>query len=410
MSDEEKKECKTCGVFVRGLAQHYKTKKHLANTRFGTISPGKLVQVKEDRKISKRRREFDGLAIGKRLIFSIESYKKQLIVMPDILADIYKKNEAYKAFPKLKNLDKEKEHISKLLSNEKPCSDQSVEVLYKFYDAIKANDESVNAHHEHDKDFLNSMGVNSEKLLKRLAYDKSKELIKASLEKDRSLTAEKLTQIQNETYPEYPLGISSIYRLLKGEGYRFNRVDPVPNNCKGIYFIHLKGNAFYEQLFIFFKKFYDVSSSGKTLVFIDESNFVNQPHSYKCWFVPKESRVCLDRFDKASCTFIIAVTSKELVYCEFLESNNNADTFLSFLVGVDQAISKKELGWGNYVLYLDNSRIHRAPSIIDFFTQKGIEVLFGVPNYCFYDLCEYVFGHIKRCMKRIYSQPLYICL
>lgn len=133
------------------------------------------------------------------------------------------------------------------------------------------------------------------------------------------------------------------------------------------------------------------------IIYIDESHFGKINKSLHCW-QPKKNTKFNDMgytnysdLIRENISLILACNKREIIYYEIVNKNTNTDTFYEFLQNLMKNVNNKKV-----YLCMDNHPIHTSAKIKDYIFNHNQKVLFGVEYYSNYNLCEYIFGDLKR--------------
>ena len=218
-------------------------------------------------------------------------------------------------------------------------------------------------------------------------------LIEELLEKDPKISLEKLLEIYNQ---------KNLYQVIISKETLRNFI----KNNMNYRYIKLKNeksfkitNRFYNEIFVFLKRFLFYSKNDYLIIYTDESHFETKFSSVKGWYKKKDQYFDGDAhyfsqlFDYRF-SIILSCSNEKILYYEINENNINEDCFLNYVKNLYEIFLKDDKQ--KLVLYFDNAKIHTGQKILQYLIDKNINAIYGVEYLPEFDFCEYIFGKMKN--------------
>lgn len=155
------------------------------------------------------------------------------------------------------------------------------------------------------------------------------------------------------------------------------------------------------QKFIFISYLISVIKNNFTIIFIDESCF--KPMSkYKAWVhkndYNKNAKVVKNCSSIKHYQLILACTFNGIIFTKLTTENNNTEMFCQFLKDL---IATLDVDKSKTIVYLDNVNIHKTAQVQNIIMASGMRLIYGVPYYPDYDLCEEYFMILKSRLSSV---------
>ena len=152
---------------------------------------------------------------------------------------------------------------------------------------------------------------------------------------------------------------------------------------------------------LFWREVVNMMKSDTLIINIDEVSISYRTKFNYSWLQKGKSDELLNMWYKGSKTMIMAISSTGYWFASPLATKNNSETFGNFLnklllwVKLDL---ERELS--NWIIIIDNSRIHKTRDVLDTFKRSGSNVSFIPPYTPSLAPIELVFNWLKLSLNR----------
>jgi len=85
-------------------------------------------------------------------------------------------------------------------------------------------------------------------------------------------------------------------------------------------------------------------------------------------------------------TVTMSMDFNRIFYFKELKNNNYKEVFKEYLIDMINYLREINYDLNNTYFYFDNSDIHQHQNVINLLTDYNIKCIFGVKNYCLFDL------------------------
>lgn len=134
------------------------------------------------------------------------------------------------------------------------------------------------------------------------------------------------------------------------------------------------------------------------LIFVDESKIQANNNNYRTWR-KKDEVIYYNIENKKPKNLIAAVGENEIIYYEINDENTNENVFLNFMKNLKFNLEKLKID--KYAIILDNFAGHKTPSLLEYYKEKKLNIIFNSPYQSNFNSIELFFRLIK---KKIYNK------
>ena len=223
-----------------------------------------------------------------------------------------------------------------------------------------------------------------------------KSIIK-SLPKSQNISIEKITEKFNNTAESNSLlkiKKSTVHTIMRKRlNLHFKKITVRNGKLLKINFLKFS--------FFFIKIISRALSLNLKLVFIDESGFRLKNNHYKNWIFDKE-QIYKNNYNDKKINLILAVSKDNILHYQINKENTDSKIFKKFMNELIEKFKEKEIE--KYLFILDNFSGHLTLELFEFYKEKKIKILFGVPYASNFNMIENVFRLIKNnTYKKLYN-------
>lgn len=201
----------------------------------------------------------------------------------------------------------------------------------------------------------------------------------------------------------YELGISTatIRNIVtKNLGYRYKTISVLNENR------NTESNKQFAVLY--FLKFAHQYLNNYHHIYIDESSFNNSRRGKKRWVHKANHKEFLGPGRIQTANLIFAIYRNKPVHYQVTKKNLNRFTFKDYfedlLFSIENDVNLKTLYKENKIVFImDNCPIHKSKSILNFFKENNLNILFLPPYYPDFNMAEFAFRSLKQ---RFYNHNL----
>ena len=141
------------------------------------------------------------------------------------------------------------------------------------------------------------------------------------------------------------------------------------------------------------------------IIFLDETTFNHTDKPFKAWSNIKSNDFYKPKGNYKRLNLILACTKDEILSYKLYEFNTNTSVLITFLEDTLEIVRNNErynekLNEKQITFYLDNAAYHRSKQLKFFLFKNKLKIIYGAPYACEFNLCEYIFSHIKSEYKK----------
>jgi transposase len=138
-------------------------------------------------------------------------------------------------------------------------------------------------------------------------------------------------------------------------------------------------------------------SAGKRVIFSDEAVFTTATLPDRAYAAKKHSVHIEEKLASSPAVAVVAGVSVEIgLEAYYIQAwSINSDAFIQFVLTVLESNKPKD-----FVLFLDNCRVHHSKKTTQFLLENGIEVIFNVAYAPEYNPIERVWAQLKAQFKK----------
>ena len=207
-----------------------------------------------------------------------------------------------------------------------------------------------------------------------------------------SISCRKLSAIYQQEKGRF-ICKSTIHNIMKKKlGFHYLKT------CKKSNFLKTDQGIF--SCLTFIKIIYKSLFAGFDLIFIDESTVKINNSNFKCWRHYSE-QIYFGKSNKSKINLLLAITKNEIFHYELIKENTNSEKFLNFMKSLNEKLKTQKNK--KYLLIMDNCTVHKTDSLIEYYKEEKINILFNVQYCSFFNCVELCFRALK---KKLYNKLL----
>ena len=211
-----------------------------------------------------------------------------------------------------------------------------------------------------DNPFIPTISLNEEQKSFGKYWTIDENLIKEVVDKDPKISLEKLLKIYNQkNFLQIIISKETLRNYLKNiMNYRYIKL----KNEKSFKIT----NRFYNEIFVFLKKFLFYCKNNYLIIYTDESHFETKFSPVAWWFKKNdeyfdgEAHYFSGLFDYRF-SLILSCSKEKILYYEINENNINEEYFINYINNLYEVYLKEDKK--KFVLYFDNAKIHVGQKI-----------------------------------------------
>ena len=194
--------------------------------------------------------------------------------------------------------------------------------------------------------------------------------------------------------------LAEMYSKQTGKIIHKSQINNIMKNQLGLHYIktsiktniiNTKKNLLFS--FYFIKVIIRALKLGFKLLFQDESAIMNSNNNYRCWRYSDE-KIFFGKGGKKKKNLLLIIGEDSIIHYKINDNSTNEISFLSFMEESLQAIKNK--GINNYIIIMDNLCVHKTPTLMKFYKENNINILFNSPYCSYFNCIELTFRAIKK--------------
>lgn len=140
---------------------------------------------------------------------------------------------------------------------------------------------------------------------------------------------------------------------------------------------------------------------GFKILYQDESSILNSNNNYRCWRFEDE-KIFINSGKKKRKNLILLIGEDSIIHYKFNDESTNEQSFLSFM---KESINKiKEAGIEKYLIIMDNLSVHKTGTLLNFYKDNNINILFNSPYCSYFNNIELAFRSLKSVIyKKVFA-------
>lgn len=140
---------------------------------------------------------------------------------------------------------------------------------------------------------------------------------------------------------------------------------------------------------------------GFKILFQDETSILNSNNHYRCWRF-KDEKIFIEGQKKKRKNLLLLIGEDSIINYKFNDDSTNEEKFLSFMKEAKNKID--ELGIENYIIIMDNLSAHKTATLLNFYNENKINILFNSPYCSYFNCIELAFRSIKSVLyKKVFT-------
>lgn len=132
---------------------------------------------------------------------------------------------------------------------------------------------------------------------------------------------------------------------------------------------------------------------GYKIIYVDECGLMTGNNNYRCLRKQGE-QIYFNTANKSKRNLLLAVDENKAIYWEILDESTNEIVFLNFIKNLQQKLVLTL--YPKYVICMDNHSSHKTASLLNFYKDNKMNILFNSPYVSVFNSVELAFRHIKR--------------
>jgi transposase len=186
------------------------------------------------------------------------------------------------------------------------------------------------------------------------------------------LTAKERLELMNDAFPEQPLSVYTIRRMLYKLGYSRKILKAIPDKTNEAL------NKCHRILVI--SKVLQMLASGKRMLSLDEAVIDAGWLPLYGYSLKRHRAVVARETQKKSIYLIMAITSDGILAYQIVRAPINTFIFINFLITTYEKMCFHEPNFTeDYFLFLDNLAAHKSAQALEIMSNLGISVIFNTP-------------------------------
>lgn len=193
---------------------------------------------------------------------------------------------------------------------------------------------------------------------------------------------------------DYKISYSAMYNII---------TNVLDIHFKGIVNLNSRRNTLKNkeiQRLYFIRKYLNEEENAKIL-YLDESSFNNYKRKTRKWACKANSCIFTDNGRIKSVNLMICMSDERIEHYFINKTTNNCDSFIMFmkkLIVKLEKINQLSISGENkkFIVVLDNCKIHKAKSLINWIKNKNVNLLYLPPYRPEINSSEYLFRRLKK--------------